>query len=152
MIFILNTRHGGTSETIDSLSISWNSYPSMVLIEPSSLPDSDFTRCCDWTEVSLSSCVSSPFRKAVPDFEASYLSLALSRSWRMASLAAVILYRPQDYCIPDAVIRFSSYLLKETFSPLHLYRGRSKGFNNPKIDNFLKVCAIYPKSSFSFCL
>lgn len=55
---------------------------------------------------------------------------------RMASLAAVILYRPQDYCIPDAVIRFSSYLLKETFSPLHLYRGRSKGLTTLKLITF----------------
>ena len=39
-------------------------------------------------EVSLSSHVSSPFRKAVPNFETSYLSLILSESWRMVSLAA----------------------------------------------------------------
>ncbi|MEE0187235.1 MAG: hypothetical protein U0I40_12470 [Oscillospiraceae bacterium] len=61
---------------MNSLFISWNSHPSMVLIEPPSLLDSDFTRRCDWTEVSLSSCVSSPFRKAVSDFEASYLPQA----------------------------------------------------------------------------
>lgn len=35
---------------------------------------------CGWAEVSLSSCVSSPFRKAVPDFEASYLSLVVVQS------------------------------------------------------------------------
>lgn len=51
---------------------------------------------CGWAEVSLSSCVSSPFRKAIPNSKASYYPLALSRSWRMASLAAEILYRQQD--------------------------------------------------------
>ena len=141
MIFILNNRHGGTSETIDSLSISWNSYPSMVLIEPPSLLVSVTGRKYHYPPAF--------HRRSEKLFR--ILKLHIYRK-RMASLAAVILYRPQDYCIPDAVIRFSSYLLKETFSPLHLYRGRSKGFNNPKIDNFLKVCAIYPKFSFSFCL
>ncbi|HEZ7986798.1 MAG TPA: hypothetical protein RWO09_07680 [Ruminococcus sp.] len=87
MIFIPNIRHGGALQAIGSLPISWISHPSMVLIEPPSLPDSPTKGCCDWTEVSLSSHVSSPFRKAVPDFESAYLSLALSRSWRMASMA-----------------------------------------------------------------
>ena len=141
MIFILNNRHGGTSETMNSLFISWNSHPSMVLIEPPSLLVSVTGRKYHYPPAF--------HRRSEKLFR--ILKLHIYRK-RMASLAAVILYRPQDYCIPDAVIQFSSYLLKETFSPLHLYRGRSKGFNNPKIDNFLKVCAIYPKSSFSFCL
>ena len=60
--------------------------------------------------------------------------------------------------IPAAGLTFSRCcysvfkMLKKLLFSLHLYRGRSKGFNNPKIDNFLKVCAIYPKFSFSFCL
>ena len=44
-------------------SISWNSHPSEVLPEPPSLPDSPTKGCCDWTEVSLSSCVSLPHGK-----------------------------------------------------------------------------------------
>ena len=147
MIFILNTRHGGTSETMNSLFISWNSF--IPLRFSQSRPHCLFP-------ISLGAVTERKYhyppvfhRRSEKLFR--ILKLHIYRK-RMASLAAVILYRPQDYCIPDAVIRFSSYLLKETFSPLHLYRGRSKGFNNPKIDNFLKVCAIYPKSSFSFCL
>ena len=34
VIFIHDSRHGGTSETTDSVSVSWKSHPSMVLIEP----------------------------------------------------------------------------------------------------------------------
>ena len=63
VIFIHDPRHGGTFGTIDSLSISWNSHPSEVLPEPPSLPDSPTKGCCDWTEVSLSSCVSLPHGK-----------------------------------------------------------------------------------------
>lgn len=54
-----------------------------------------FTHKPHW-KVSLSSYVLLPFRKAVPNFEAAYLSLALSRAWRMAPVAAEILYQPCD--------------------------------------------------------
>ena len=40
VIFIHDSRHGGTSETIGSLPISWKSHPSMVLIEPPPLLES----------------------------------------------------------------------------------------------------------------
>ena len=79
-------------------------------------------------EVSLSSHVSSPFRKAVPNFETSYLSLILSESWRMVSLAAEISYRPCDQRTCRVDILLSSYL--ELLFSLHLYRGRSLVFNN----------------------
>lgn len=79
-------------------------------------------------EVSLSSHVSSPFLKAVPNFETSHLSLTLSGSWRMVSLAAEILYRPCDQRTCRVDILLSSYL--ELLFSLHLYRGRSLVFNN----------------------
>ena len=63
VIFIHDIRHGGAFGTISSLLISWNSHPSEVLPEPPSLPDSPTKGCCDWTEVSLSSCVSLPHGK-----------------------------------------------------------------------------------------
>ncbi len=40
VIFILNIRHGGTSETMNSLFISWTSHPSEVLSEPPPLLES----------------------------------------------------------------------------------------------------------------
>lgn len=63
VIFIHDPRHGGAFGTISSLLISWNFHPSEVLPEPPSLPDSPTKGCCDWTEVSLSSCVSLPYGK-----------------------------------------------------------------------------------------
>ena len=40
VIFILDVRHGGTSETMNSLFISWKSHPSEVLSEPPPLLES----------------------------------------------------------------------------------------------------------------
>ena len=81
-VFILDTRRTrsftGNRQLTDLMEISSpRGSPEAVLI----------AWICDWTEVSLSSHVSLPFRKAVPDFEAAYLSLVQSESWRMASLA-----------------------------------------------------------------
>ena len=90
------------------------------------IPD---TRCGGTLqEVSLSSHVSSPFRKAVPNFETSHLSLILSESWRVVSLAAEISYQPCDQRTCRVDILLSSYL--ELLFSLHLYRGRSLVFNN----------------------
>ena len=110
MIFVLNTRHGGTSGTTDSVSVSWKSHPSEDLPELPSLPDSPTKGCCDWTEVALSSCVSSPFRKAIPDLEAAYFSLALLRSWRMASAADGVYYDRRIHVFPMLCIQFSRYM------------------------------------------
>ena len=44
----------------------------------------------------IADCVSSSFAFAASNFETSYLSLILSESWRMVSLAAEISYRPCD--------------------------------------------------------
>ena len=110
MIFVLNTRHGGTSETTDSVSVSWKSHPSEDLPEPPSLPDSPTKGCYDWTEVALSSCVSSPFRKAIPDLEAAYFSLALLRSWRMASAADGVYSARRIHVFPMLCIQFSRYM------------------------------------------
>ena len=107
-IFIPDTRCGGTLQAIDSVSISWAFSP--------------------YWEVSLSSHVSSPFRKAVPNFETSHLSLILSESWRVVSLAAEISYQPCDQRTCRVDILLSSYL--ELLFSLHLYRGRSLVFNN----------------------
>ena len=88
-----------------------------------------FTRSFSpYWEVSLSSHVSSPFRKAVPNFETSHLSLILSESWRVVSLAAEISYQPCDQRTCRVDILLSSYL--ELLFSLHLYRGRSLVFNN----------------------
>lgn len=107
VIFVLNTRHGGTSGTTDSVSASWKSHPSEVLPKPPSLPDSPTKGCYDWTEVALSSCVSSPFRKAIPGLEATYFSLVLLTSWRMASLADGIYSVRRIHVFPILGILFS---------------------------------------------
>ena len=107
----------------------------MVLIEPPSLPDSPTKGCCDWTEVSLSSHVSLPFQKAILNFEAAYFSLALSRSWRMTSVAAEILYQPCDQRITDAVYSVFKFPERNYYS-FRLYRGRSRGFDTPEISFF----------------
>lgn len=110
VIFILNLRHGGTSGTTDSVSVSWKSHPFEDLPKLPSLPDSPTKGCCDWTEVALSSCVSSPFRKAIPDLEAAYFSLALLRSWRMASAADGVYSARRIHVFPMLCIQFSRYM------------------------------------------
>ena len=99
VIFIHDIRHGGTIGTIDSLSISWNSHPSMVLIEPPSVPDSPTKGCCDWTEVSLSSCVSLPHGKLsrFPSF------IFLARSFEVVAYG---LHGCRDF-IPAAGLTYS---------------------------------------------
>ena len=134
MIFAPGTRHGGTSGTMNSVFTSWKSHPSGVLPEPPSLPDSPTKGCCDWTEVALSSCVSLPFRKAVPDLEAAYFSLALLRSWRIASLADDCYTARRIHVFPMLDIQLSR-CVKDFYALL--LRGEWEGhFAHPFYKNF----------------
>ena len=111
VIFILNNRHGGTSETINSVFISWNYF--IPLRFSQSRP-----HCL--IPISLGAMTERKYHYPPAFHRLSeklfrILKLHIYRK-RMASLAAVILYRPQDYCIPDAAIRFSSYFERDFFS------------------------------------
>ena len=138
VIFIHDIRHGGAFGTIDSLSISWNSHPSEVLPEPPSLPDSPTKGCCDWTEVSLSSCVSLPHGKLsrFPScifFARSFKVLAYGlRGCRDFIPAAGLTY--SECCI----FNFQAALKGFLFAPL-LIGNWERAFHHPVSKNSSKI-------------
>ena len=90
-----------------------NDWQRISLMEISSLrgsPEAALIACFyDWTEVSLSSCVSLPLKSCF-SLEAAYFSLSLSRSWRMASVADDFLTARRINVFPMLYIQFSSFL------------------------------------------
>ena len=133
VILVHNIRHGGASATMNSLFISWKSHPSMVLIEPPSLPDPPTKGCCDWTEVSLSSHVSLPFQKAI-------LKPHISRSL-FQGLGVWLLWLPRFYTsrvinvFLMLYIQFSSFL-KEIIIPFACIGGKVVDLIPPEISFF----------------
>ena len=108
-----------------------------------------FSIICLWAcRLVIADCVSSSFAFAASNFETSHLSLTLSGSWRMVSLAAEILYRPCDQRPCRVDILLSSYL--ELLFSLHLYRGRSLVFNNRFLLWFQKFVKLAQNPTFLF--
>ena len=143
VIFILNIRHGGTSETMNSLFISWTSHPSEVLSEPPPLLESVAGRKYHYPPA-----FHRPSRKLFR-----ILKLHICRSL-FQGLGVWLLWLPRFYTdrridvFPMLIFCFQDAL--ELF--FHLYRGRSRTFDTPKSITFLKVCEDCPKYAFSFCV
>ena len=147
VIFILDTRHGGTSGTIDSLSISWVSHSTMVLIEPPPLLESVAGRKYHYPPAF--------HRPSGKLFRILKLHICRSLSYKAKTVMAYGFSGCRDF-IPAAGLTYSRCwysifkMLKELLFSLHLYRGRSRTFNNRFLLRFQKFVKLAQNPTFLF--
>ena len=142
VIFILDTRHGGTSGTMNSLFISWASHSTMVLIEPPPLLESVAGRKyhyppafhCPWKDVSVSKL---------------HISRSLFRGRGVWLLWLTIVTPPAGFMYSRCCYLIFKILKKRLFF-LHLYRGRSLVFNNRFLLWFQKFVKLAQNPTFLF--
>ena len=133
VIFILDTRHGGTSETMNSLFISWAFHSTMVLIEPPPLLESVAGRKYHYPPA---------FHRRLWLLSKGLNVILIARSTEVVAYGSCDC---RDF-IPAAGLTFSRCcysvfkMLKKLLFSLHLYRGRSRAFNNRFFIAISKAC------------